>query len=166
MRRSLEDARRSCSCSERRGNRLHDHLVADHVTHYTPRLSFDPALLGLDPARATGRVRAHPPPNVPAHPGAPPTRPGVVARADSRTNPLTGSFLRASLFTSVISFGVAALAMGLGFLFVLLGIALVKVSKSVVVTSVTSLSSSPTPTPTTTKAKTTVKKDEPVAAKV
>ena len=53
---------------------------------------------------------------------------GVVALADSRTNSMTGSFLRASLFTSVISFGVAALAIGLGVLFALLGFALVKVS--------------------------------------
>ena len=53
---------------------------------------------------------------------------GVVALADSRTNSMTGSFLRASLFTSVISFGVAALAIGLGVLFALLGFALIKVS--------------------------------------
>jgi hypothetical protein len=60
---------------------------------------------------------------------------GVVALADSRTNSMTGSFLRASLFTSVISFGVAALAMGLGVLFALLGVALVKVSTPTVVTA-------------------------------
>src|SRR5689334_13304032 len=34
----------------------------------------------------------------------------------------TASFLRASLFTSVVSFGVAALVIGLGVLFILLGI--------------------------------------------
>ena len=39
---------------------------------------------------------------------------------------MNGSFLRASLFTSVVSFGVAALAMGLGALFFLLGLALRK----------------------------------------
>jgi len=53
---------------------------------------------------------------------------GVVALADTRTNSMTGSFLRASLFTSVISFGVAALAIGLGVLFALLGFSLIKVS--------------------------------------
>jgi hypothetical protein len=37
---------------------------------------------------------------------------------------MNGSFLRSSLFTSVVSFGVAALAMGLGVLFVAVGWAL------------------------------------------
>lgn len=36
---------------------------------------------------------------------------------------MNGSFLRASLFTSVVAFGVAALVMGLGLLFVLVGYA-------------------------------------------
>ncbi len=36
---------------------------------------------------------------------------------------MNGSFLRASLFTSVVSFGVAAMAMGLGLLFVAVGYA-------------------------------------------
>jgi hypothetical protein len=36
---------------------------------------------------------------------------------------LTASFLQASLFTSVVAFGVAALVMGLGVLFILLGVA-------------------------------------------
>ena len=39
---------------------------------------------------------------------------------------MNGSFLRASLFTSVVSFGVAAMAMGLGALFFLLGLVLRK----------------------------------------
>jgi hypothetical protein len=60
---------------------------------------------------------------------------GVLALADSRTNSMTGSFLRASLFTSVISFGVAALAIGLGVLFALLGVALIKISTPTVVTA-------------------------------
>jgi hypothetical protein len=60
---------------------------------------------------------------------------GVVALATTRTSTMNGSFLRASLFTSVISFGVAALVMGLGLLFALLGFALTKVSTSTVVTS-------------------------------
>ena len=41
-----------------------------------------------------------------------------------RATVMNGSFLRASLFTSVVSFGVAALAMGLGLLFVAVGWAL------------------------------------------
>ena len=47
-----------------------------------------------------------------------------------RATVMNGSFLRASLFTSVVSFGVAALAMGLGVLFALLGFALRTVSKT------------------------------------
>ncbi len=43
---------------------------------------------------------------------------------------MNGSFLRASLFTSVVSFGVAAMAMGLGVLFVLLGVALRTIARS------------------------------------
>jgi len=61
--------------------------------------------------------------------------PDVLALAATRDSTMTGSFLRASLFTSVVAFGVAALVMGLGLLFVLLGFALRKVSTSVVVTS-------------------------------
>jgi hypothetical protein len=40
-----------------------------------------------------------------------------------RATVMNGSFLRASLFTSVVSFGVAAMAMGLGIVLVLLGLA-------------------------------------------
>ena len=54
---------------------------------------------------------------------------GVIALGDSRDTAAKGSFLRASLFTSVISYGVAALAMGLGLLFGLLGFALMKISR-------------------------------------
>ena len=39
-----------------------------------------------------------------------------------RDTVMTASFLRASLFTSVVAFGVAALVMGLGVLFVLVGL--------------------------------------------
>ena len=42
---------------------------------------------------------------------------------------MTASFLRASLFTSVVSFGIAAMAMGLGVLFILVGIALSMLGK-------------------------------------
>ena len=41
-----------------------------------------------------------------------------------RATVMNGSFLRASLFTSVVSFGIAAMAMGLGVIFVLIGFAL------------------------------------------
>jgi len=66
--------------------------------------------------------------------------PGVVALADARTTAMNGSFLRASLFTSVVSFGVAALAMGLGFLFALLGFAVTKLAGKRVITSTSSTS--------------------------
>ena len=42
----------------------------------------------------------------------------------------TASFLRASLFTSVLAFGVAAMAGGLGILFVIIGWALFSLSRS------------------------------------
>lgn len=41
-----------------------------------------------------------------------------------RTVAMNGSFLRASLFTSVVAFGVSAMAAGMGLLFVLIGVAL------------------------------------------
>lgn len=47
---------------------------------------------------------------------------------------MTGSFLRASLFTSVVSFGIAAMAMGLGVLFLLVGYALLRLAPAVAVT--------------------------------
>ena len=43
-----------------------------------------------------------------------------------RETAMTSSFLRASLFTSVLAFGIAAMAVGMGVLFVLIGIALRK----------------------------------------
>jgi hypothetical protein len=46
-----------------------------------------------------------------------------------RASVMNGSFLRASLFTSVVSFGVAAMAMGLGVLVGLIGWALLLVSR-------------------------------------
>jgi hypothetical protein len=42
---------------------------------------------------------------------------------------MNGSFLRASLFTSVLAFGVSAMAMALGFVQILGGVALVKLGK-------------------------------------
>ena len=41
-----------------------------------------------------------------------------------RTVAMNGSFLRASLFTSVVAFGVSLLIVGLGILFILVGVAL------------------------------------------
>lgn len=60
----------------------------------------------------------------------------VVKLTAERTTAMNGSFLRASLFTSVVAFGVAALVMGLGVLFVLIGWAMRKLASDVVVTSV------------------------------
>lgn len=60
---------------------------------------------------------------------------GVMELAATRTSTMNGSFLRASLFTSVVSFGVAALVMGLGVLFALLGFALMKASTATGITS-------------------------------
>ena len=47
----------------------------------------------------------------------------------TRTTVMTGSFLRASLFTSVLSFGVCLMAMGLGLMLGLIGWALMAVAK-------------------------------------
>jgi hypothetical protein len=45
-----------------------------------------------------------------------------------RATVMNGSFLRASLFTSVLAFGVSAMAMGLGVLQILIGLALRRVA--------------------------------------
>ena len=49
----------------------------------------------------------------------------------ARQTVMTASFLRASLFTSVVAFGVAALVVGLGVMFILLGLALLGVLKRI-----------------------------------
>jgi len=41
---------------------------------------------------------------------------------------MNGSFLRASLFTSVVAFGVAAMAIGVGIVFILIGVALLNLA--------------------------------------
>ena len=46
-----------------------------------------------------------------------------------RQTAMTASFLRASLFTSVVAFGVAAMATGLGVVLVLIGIALASLAR-------------------------------------
>ena len=48
----------------------------------------------------------------------------------TRNTVMTASFLRASLFTSVVSFGVAAMAGGLGIVLLLIGWALLSVAKA------------------------------------
>ena len=47
-----------------------------------------------------------------------------------RETMMNASFLRASLFTSVVAFGVAALVIGLGILFIMIGIALRRLAKA------------------------------------
>jgi hypothetical protein len=47
----------------------------------------------------------------------------------TRQTVMTGSFLRASLFTSVVSFGVAAMAMGIGVLLAIVGYVLLVLSR-------------------------------------
>lgn len=47
-----------------------------------------------------------------------------------RDQVMTASFLRASLFTSVVSFGVAAFAFGLGLLLIVVGWALLRINRS------------------------------------
>ena len=67
----------------------------------------------------------------------------------NRNTVMTASFLQASLFTSVLAFGVAALAVGLGIVFILIGVALrrtVQTSEAVPATSPTTNSPEPRPT--------------------
>lgn len=59
----------------------------------------------------------------------------VLALAAQRTSVMNGAFLRTSLFSSVIAYGVAALAIGLGVLFALIGFAIRTISTTTVVTS-------------------------------
>jgi len=49
----------------------------------------------------------------------------------ARVSVMNGSFLRASLFTSVLAFGVSAMAMGLGLVQVLGGVALTRVGRTI-----------------------------------
>jgi polyisoprenoid-binding protein YceI len=49
-----------------------------------------------------------------------------------RDTAMTASFLRASLFTSVVAFGVAAMAAGLGIVLILIGWALLRLSDRMV----------------------------------
>jgi hypothetical protein len=45
-----------------------------------------------------------------------------------RQTAMTGSFLRASLFTSVVAFGVAFMAIGIGIVFILIGVAILNIA--------------------------------------
>lgn len=45
-----------------------------------------------------------------------------------RQTAMTASFLRASLFTSVVAFGVAVMAIGIGIVFILIGVALLNIT--------------------------------------
>ena len=66
----------------------------------------------------------------------------------TRQTVMTASFLRASLFTSVVAFGVALLVVGIGVVFILVGWALRKaVAGTGVATSATSTASSGYPDP-------------------
>ncbi|MDP9793693.1 hypothetical protein J2S43_002205 [Catenuloplanes nepalensis] len=47
----------------------------------------------------------------------------------TRETVMTGSFLRSSLFTSVVSFGIAAMAMGLGVLFAIIGYSITMIGR-------------------------------------
>ncbi|MHB1489934.1 hypothetical protein GALL_306270 [mine drainage metagenome] len=64
--------------------------------------------------------------------------PSVVKLTNERTTSMNGSFLRASLFTSVVAFGIAALVMGLGVLFILIGWAMRKLAGDAQLSVVTS----------------------------
>ncbi len=64
--------------------------------------------------------------------------PSVVKLTTERTTSMNGSFLRASLFTSVVAFGIAALVMGLGVLFILIGWAMRKLAGDAQLSVVTS----------------------------
>lgn len=57
----------------------------------------------------------------------------VVTLQGQRTTVMTGSFLRSSLFTSVIAFGIAVFAFGVGVVSLIVGWALVRLSRPVVV---------------------------------
>jgi hypothetical protein len=51
--------------------------------------------------------------------------------SELRQTAMTASFLRASLFTSVVAFGVAAMAAGIGVVLILLGYGMMKLSRQV-----------------------------------
>jgi hypothetical protein len=58
---------------------------------------------------------------------------------------MNGSFLRASLFTSVVSFGVAAMAVGLGAVVMLIGLVLISLSRRLATIPATATAAAPAP---------------------
>jgi hypothetical protein len=83
----------------------------------------------------------------------------------ARDTVMTASFLRASLFTSVVAFGVAALVAGLGLLFILLGLALLGIVGRLAAVSRSGIPpASGDSVPTAAPAPTTVDEPEPVGA--
>jgi hypothetical protein len=63
-----------------------------------------------------------------------------------RETVMTASFLRASLFTSVVAFGVAVLVAGLGLLFILVGVAILALDRKIERAARTSAPPPPPPT--------------------
>ena len=64
-----------------------------------------------------------------------------------RDDVMTSSFLRASLFTSVVAFGVAALVVGLGVLFLAVGVLLLAYMRRVARAEVATVAPTPAPAP-------------------
>jgi LPS O-antigen subunit length determinant protein (WzzB/FepE family) len=64
-----------------------------------------------------------------------------------RESVMTSSFLRASLFTSVVAFGVAVLVIGLGVLFIVVGIALRVLDRRTGQVAATATAPAPAPAP-------------------
>jgi hypothetical protein len=78
--------------------------------------------------------------------------PDVLALGEVRDTAMTGSFLRASLFTSIVAFGVSALVIGLGILLVLIGRALRRIASLDVATPAPTTPAPTAPAPATASA--------------
>lgn len=112
---------------------VRSHLVDEHIT-----VAADAASFANQPV--TGPLEAYYQADIINHHALKASGGKTYAQLDKedpvRATVMNGSFLRASLFTSVIAFGVSAFAMGVGLLFVLVGWALRKlVPAEVVVTA-------------------------------
>ena len=79
------------------------------------------------PVRGLLRGRHHRRSTPSRRPAARPT-PSSTVRIRCATVAMNGSFLRASLFTSVLAFGVSAMAIGVGIVFILIGVALLNLA--------------------------------------
>jgi hypothetical protein len=100
-------------------------LAAENIT-----VAEDASCLGGQDV--TGPVAAYCQADIIAHHALEATGGKTYAELD-REDPLravamNGSFLRASLFTSVVAFGVAAMAIGIGIVFILIGVALLNLA--------------------------------------